>query len=106
MSEQYVAVTLAEQTTKEEAATKTINNAAFVPVPPTTSYPAAYSAAATYAKGAVVTEGTQVYRSQQAGNKAHEPKADTEFTYWAPIGVSFVPLQNPTFGATSYVRGQ
>lgn len=94
---QETPITLAESAPVEEALSEAIVDQAFQPSAPLTALPAAYEAGATYAKGALVKEGTQVYRSQQAANKGHEPKADADFEWWAPVGTSFVPLVNPAY---------
>lgn len=106
MSEQVVTVTLAEAAAAEEAATEAQTDETFQPSAPLTAAPVAYDNAATYAKGALVVEAGQTYRSLEAGNKAHKPAEDTDFVHWAPVSVGgIVPLQNPAFGGTSYVSG-
>lgn len=102
---QDTTITLAEAGTAEEETNDRITDQAFLPIAPLNAAPAAYSAGTTYAKGALVTEGTQVYRSQQAANKAHEPKADADYEWWAPIGVAIVPLVNPDYNHASSAVG-
>ncbi len=105
MGVEVISLTPATESAAEEALCEAIVDLAFVPAAPLNTVPAAYSAAVTYAKGAYVSEGGIYYRSQQAGNKAHEPKADADFEWWAPVSLTFVPLQNPDFGKTSFVSG-
>lgn len=105
MSQQVITITLAEAQAVEEGITEAQADEGFVPSAPLTAAPAAYAAGTEYAKGALVTEGTQVYRSQKTPNKGNEPKADANFANWAPVSVDVIPLQNAAFGGTSYVSG-
>lgn len=99
MSQEVVTtLTLVESGEKEDAANEAITDLAFQPAAPLSASPPAYEAGATYAKNALVTEGTQIYRSQKAANKGNKPSEDTDFANWAPIGTSLVVLQNPAFG--------
>lgn len=97
--------TLVESGETEEALNEKLEDLAFTPSAPLSAPVAAYAAGTTYAKGALVKEGAQVYRSQQAANKGHEPKADADFEWWAPIGTSTVPLVNPEYNRTPSARG-
>lgn len=88
MSEQVVTVSLAEAAAAEDAATEAITDEAFLPSAPLTAAPAAWVNGTTYAKNALVTRTGQVYRSQEAGNKEHDPAEDTDFVHWSPVSVT------------------
>lgn len=100
MSGVDVTITLAESGVIEEAINEAIVDMGFVPTAALTVAPPAYEAGATYAKNAYVLEGVQIYRSQAAGNKGHEPKADADFATWAPVSITLYLLQNPNLLAT------
>lgn len=104
MSGQVVSLDLATEAAKEEAANEALTDEAFVPTAPLTKQPVAWTNGATFAKGALATEGTQIYRSLEDGNKEHKPSEDADFVHWTPVNVAIVPLQNPAFGGTSFVK--
>lgn len=104
MSE-VVTVTLEESSTTEEEGNAAITADAFLPSAPLNAQPAAYVNGTTYPKGALVTDGTQVYRSLAAGNKENVPHEDAG-AHWVPVSVSVVPLQNPSFGKTPTMSEQ
>lgn len=90
-----VTVTLAESGTIEEAANEALVDQGFVAQGPLSAAPAEWVEGTTYAKNALVTKSSKVYRSQAAGNKENDPAADADFVHWAPVGTSLYPLQNP-----------
>lgn len=100
MSQEVVTVTLAEAAATEDAANEALVDEGFVPGPPLTALPPAYEAGATYAKNVLVTEGTQVYRSQAAANKGHKPSEDADFAWWAPVSIDVVALQKADYNRT------
>lgn len=107
MSQTVVAtLTLVESGEKEEAENEVLADLGFFPSAPLPEVVAVYAAGTTYAKGALAEEGGQVYRSQAAANKGNEPKADTDFVHWAPVGTESYPLQNPNFFHTPSSRTQ
>lgn len=89
--------TIAEAGEAQEAVNETLVDMGFVPMAPLNAQPPAYEAGATYALNALVTDGTQVYRSQAAGNKGNTPHEDADFVHWAPVSISIVPLVNPNW---------
>lgn len=102
-----VTITLAEHAAIEDEVDEALVDEGFVPAAPITAAPAAYAGGTTYAKGAYTTEGTQVYRSQQAANKGHKPSEDADFAWWAPVSLGVVsPLQNPTLLTAPATRTQ
>lgn len=103
---QVETITQAERAAAEEEANEAIVDEAFLPSGPLTAQPAAYVNGTTYAKNALVTEGGQVYRSQQANNKEHKPSEDADYAWWAPISIDIVPLQNPALLTPPVVRKQ
>lgn len=92
--------TIKESGEAEELLNELITDAAFLPGPPLNAMPPAWEEGATYAKNALVSEGGQAYRSQEAANKEHKPSEDADFVHWAPVSIDIVPLQNPHFTDT------